>query len=175
MWNRGALLGGLAIVATLALVLALKASGKDGAAGFFGPGPLLSDINLVVEIALAAGLTIGMLLARTGNIEAHRRNQTTWVLVNLVFVGFLMAGSIATFKFNGIADLRSPGVLVTYIHATVGTLTVLAGLWLVLQMHNLIPAVWHLRRWKGLMRATLAGYWIVALLGIATYRAWYSD
>jgi hypothetical protein len=41
-------------------------------------------------------------------------------------------------------------------------------------MNNILPARWHVRRWKALMRATLAGYWAVALLGIATYRVWYA-
>jgi len=35
-----------------------------------------------------------------------------------------------------------------------------------------VPQRWHLRAWKTLMRATLAGYWTVALLGIAVYYAW---
>jgi hypothetical protein len=56
----------------------------------------------------------------------------------------------------------------------VGALTLVAGLWLVLQMNDILPARWHIRGWKTLMRATLAGYWTVALLGIATYRVWYA-
>ena len=175
MVRRGSVAAALIVAITLAMVLGIKAAGKADARGFFGPGPLLADINLVFEVLLVLGLTVGMLLARAGNIEAHRRNQTTWVLVNLVFVSFLMAPSIAGFKFNGIADLKDPGNLATWVHASVGTLTAIAGTWLVLQMNDVLPAALHTRHWKGLMRATLAGYWLVALLGIATYRAWYAS
>ena len=174
MGKSGWIAGALTVAATLAVVLGVRLAGKHEAAGFIGPGPLLADINLAAEILLVVGLTVGAFFARGGNIEAHKRNQTTWVLVNLVFVVFLMAGSIASFKFNGLADLRNAGNLVTWLHALFGTLTVVAGLWLVLQMHDLLPKAWHVHRWKGLMRATLVGYWLVAIGGIFTYYYWYA-
>lgn len=46
------------------------------------------------------------------------------------------------------------------------------GLWLVLQMNDILPQRWHIRGWKTLLRLTLAGYWIVALLGIGLYVVW---
>ena len=164
----------MTVALALAVVLAIRIAGQHEAGGFLGPGPLLADVNLVAEILLVLGLTVGMFMARAGNIEAHRRNQTTWVLVNLVFVVFLMAGAIASFKFKGFNDLKNLGNLVTWLHALFGTLAVAAGLWLVLQMNNLLPAAWHVKRWKGLMRATLAGYWLVAIGGLVTYYYWYA-
>jgi uncharacterized membrane protein YozB (DUF420 family) len=170
----GVVLAATTVAAALAVVLGLRLAGRHEAGGFLGYGTLLADINLVVEILLVLGLTVGMLLARTGSVDAHRRNQTTWVLVNLVFVVFLMAGAIASFRFNGVADFRNLGNAITWLHALLGTLTVVAGLWLVLQMNDLLPRAWHVQHWKLLMRATLAGYWLVALGGIATYYYWYA-
>jgi hypothetical protein len=166
----GIVLGG----AVAALVLALRASGKADAAGFFGSGTLLADINITLELLLVAGLTFGMMLARSGSIEAHRANQTAWVLANAVLVALIMIPSIRIFKLAHLSDLANGGNLIIVIHAAVGALTLVAGLWLVLQMNDILPARWHIRRWKTLMRATLAGYWAVALLGIATYRVWYA-
>jgi len=40
-------------------------------------------------------------------------------------------------------------------------------------MNGLLPRRLHVRGWKQLMRATLAGYWIVALLGLVTYYLWF--
>ena len=94
---------------------------------------------------------------------------------NLVFVVLLMVPSIASFKFNGLGDLRDPGNAVTWLHAAIGALTVFSGTWLVLQMNNILPSALHVRAWKSLMRATLAGYWLVAILGLLTYRAWYAS
>ena len=40
-------------------------------------------------------------------------------------------------------------------------------------MNDVIPARFHIARWKTLMRATLAGYWLVAVIGLASYLTWY--
>ena len=173
--KKTALIAGIVLAgAVAALVLALRAFGKADTPGFFGPGTLLADINLALELLLVAGLTFGMMLARSGNIEAHRVNQTAWVLVNAVLVALIMIASIRAFKLAHLSDLANGGNLIIVIHAAAGALTLLAGLWLVLQMNDILPERWHIRGWKTLMRATLAGYWTVALLGIATYRVWYA-
>jgi hypothetical protein len=51
-------------------------------------------------------------------------------------------------------------------------LTLAAGLWLVLQMNDVLPQRWHTAKWKTLMRITLTGYWLGALVGIGIYYAW---
>ena len=143
--------------------------------GFFGLGTLLADVNITLEILLVTGLTVGMTLARRGRIEAHRANQTTWVMVNAALVALIMVGSIRAFKLAHFSDLANPGNFIIVAHAVFGTLTFAAGAWLVLQMNDILPQRLHVRNWKSLMRLTLAGYWIVAILGIATYRAWYAQ
>ncbi|HEY7943261.1 MAG: hypothetical protein ACHP7M_02440 [Burkholderiales bacterium] len=173
--KKTALCAGIVLAgAAAALVLGLRALGKADAPGFFGLGTLLADINITLEILLVAGLTFGMALARRGSIEAHRVNQTAWVLVNAVLVALIMIASIRTFKLAHLSDLANGGNLIIVMHALVGALTLGAGIWLVLQMNDLLPRRLHIRGWKMLMRVTLAGYWAVALLGIATYRVWYA-
>ena len=169
-----AILGGCAAAAvTAAVVLGLVAAGKADKAGFLGSGGLNADINLLLELLLVLGLTFGFTLARKGNIEAHRINQTIWVMVNAALVACIMVGSILSFKLNSIAELADPGIGITWLHALIGTFTVIAGLWLVLQMNDILPKRFHITWWKNLMRLTLAGYWAVALLGVATYYYWY--
>ncbi len=167
------LAGGALAAATTALALGIIATGKQGGPGFFGPGVLLADINLALEILLVLGLTLGFFLARAGKIEAHRVNQTVWVLVNAALVAFIMASSMQEVKLTGIADFADTRYWVTWLHALIGTFTVCAGLWLVLQMNDILPRRLHVKWWKNLMRLTLAGYWAVALLGFATYYFWY--
>ena len=169
-----AILGGCAAAAvTAAVVLGLVAAGKADKAGFLGSGGLNADINLLLELLLVLGLSFGFTLARKGNIEAHRINQTIWVMVNAALVASIMVGSILSFKLNSIAELADPGIGITWLHALIGTFTFVAGLWLVLQMNDILPKRFHITWWKNLMRLTLAGYWAVALLGFATYYYWY--
>lgn len=170
-----AVVSGLLLAACTAILANwIFAQGKEGDPGFIGPGVLIADVNLALQILLLLGLTFGAWLARKGKIEAHRVNQTIWVLVNAALVIFIMWGSMADVKLESAADLAPVKVWITWLHATVGSLTVAAGLWLILQMNDILPASWHVSWWKNLMRATLAGYWLVALGGFVTYYLWYA-
>ena len=170
-----AIAAGLALAAAVAFVVnAIFAAQREAEPGFIGPGVFIADLNLALELLLIAGLTFGAWLARRGRIEAHRVNQTIWVLVNAALVVFMMFGSLADVKLAAPADLLELRVGITWLHAAIGTLTVAAGLWLVLQMNDVLPKAIHVRGWKTLMRLTLAGYWAVALLGLATYYLWYA-
>lgn len=93
--------------------------------------------------------------------------------MNAALVAFIMASSMQEVKLKSIADLADTRYWVTWPHALIGTFTLAAGLWLVLQMNDLLPQRLHVKWWKNLMRLTLAGYWAVALLGFATYYFWY--
>ncbi len=172
--NRHAIaLGTLSFVVVAALVYAVNRWADGGGDGFVGLGPRISDINVVLEVLLVLGLTFGMRLARAGNIEAHRRNQTIWVLANAALVAMIMVPSLVRGGPGGLSNPAHALAWVTWLHATIGIATLVAGVWLVLQMNDVLPARWHTARWKTLMRTTLAGYWVVALLGLVTYWLWY--
>lgn len=167
------LAGGLLIAGVAAAILAIEAAGKWDAPGFLGKAALIPDLNLTLEVLLVAGLTFGTWLARRGNLPAHRYNQTVWVLLNAVLVALIMARGLENVELESVSDLAKTHYWVPWLHATVGTATVAAGLWLVLQMNGLLPRRLHVRGWKTLMRATLAGYWLTALLGLAIYYLWF--
>jgi len=166
------LLGGLLVGGTVAAFLAIDLAGQWTAPGI-GPGGLVADLNLVLEILLVSGLTFGWWLAQRGNIAAHRYNQTIWVLVNAVLVALIMARGMDNAALGSASDLAKPHLLVPWLHAALGAATVVAGLWLVAQMNGLLPRRLHVRGWKTLMRVTLAGYWAVAVLGLAIYYLWF--
>jgi uncharacterized membrane protein YozB (DUF420 family) len=172
--NRQAIAGGaLAFIVVVALVYAINRWVDGGGDGFVGLGSRIADVNVVLEVLLVLGLTFGMRLARAGNIEAHRRNQTIWVLANAALVATIMVPSLVR---GGPGDLSNPAqasAWITWLHVALGVATLASGLWLVLQMNDVIPGRFHIARWKTLMRATLAGYWLVALVGLATYLVWY--
>ena len=164
-------LGLTLFVLTALVVLGTFSAGNKP--GFLAPGLFIADFNLALEILLVLGLTVGAFLARRGNIKAHRINQTIWVLVNAALVLFLMLISMQDVKITKVSDLADVRTAVTWAHATVGGLTFISGIWLVLQMNDVIPVRFHVLWWKKLMRLTLAGYWAVALGGLVTYYFWY--
>ena len=161
------------IAGSLAWVIGIGLAGMEGKPGFFGPGPLIADANLILEVFLVAGLSYGFLLARRGNIDAHQVNQTTWVILNIGLIALVMAGSMQDVKISNAGHLADWRIGITWLHAAVGLLTALAGLWIVLQMNDVLPRSLHVSWWKNLMRAALAGYWLTALLGFTTYYFWY--
>lgn len=161
------------VAGSLAWIVGIWASRMEGAKGFFGPAPLIADANLILEIFLVAGLSYGFLLARRGNIDAHKINQTTWVVLNVGLIALVMAGSMQDVTVDRASELADWRVGITWLHAAAGMLTAIAGLWIVLQMNGVLPRFLHVAGWKNLMRATLAGYWATALLGTATYSLWY--
>jgi CDGSH-type Zn-finger protein/uncharacterized membrane protein YozB (DUF420 family) len=167
------ILGGLLVVGAAVAIVVVEAAGKWSASGFLGPGGLIPDFNLTLELLLVAGLTFGGWLAKRGNIAAHRYNQTVWVLVNAVLVALIMARGMDNAALESASDLTKLHLLVPWLHALLGAATVAAGLWLVLQMNGWLPRRLHLRGWKTLMRITLAGYWTVAVLGLAIYYLWF--
>jgi hypothetical protein len=89
-------------------------------------------------------------------------------------VVLVMFGSMQDVKLESAADLGKARAAVTWLHALVGTLTAAAGLWLVLQMNDILPRRLQVAWWKNLMRLTLAGYWASALLGLGAYYTWYA-
>src|SRR5262249_12341707 len=107
---------------SLAWVTGIWMAGLEGAHGFFGPGPLIADANLVLEVFLVAGISYGFLLARSGRIDAHQVNQTTWVVLNLGLIVLVMAGSMQDVAIAKASDLASWRTAVTWLHALVGTL-----------------------------------------------------
>ena len=161
------------IAGSLAWVAGISLAGLEASRGFFGAGPLIADANLILEIFLVAGITYGFLLARRGNIDAHQLNQTTWVVLNIGLIALVMAGSMQDVAIARTADLANWRIGVTWLHAAVGALTALSGLWIVLQMNGLLPQSLCVSWWKNLMRAAFAGYWLTALLGFLTYYFWY--
>lgn len=159
---------GLALgVLTALTVLGYFSSGMKP--GFITPDLFVSQFNLALQILLVLGLTFGAWLARSGRTEAHRVNQTIWVLVNAALVFCMMLPAMWDAKITQPSDLADPRIAFSWIHATIGACTVASGLWLVLQMNDILPRRFHIRRWKRLMRFTLAGYWTVAILGFVTY------
>jgi CDGSH-type Zn-finger protein/uncharacterized membrane protein YozB (DUF420 family) len=166
------LVGALLIGGAAAAVIAIKAADKATAPAL-GPAGLLYDLNVVLNILLVAGLTFGYWLAKRGNIAGHRYNQTIWMLLNAVLVALIMVWGLADVTPKAVSDLAKPHVLVPWVHAALGSATIACGLWLVLQMNGLLPQRLHVRGWKTLMRVTLAGYWLVALLGLVIYYLWF--
>jgi uncharacterized membrane protein YozB (DUF420 family) len=144
--------------------------------GFLGTAaPWVADLVLLLEIAMGIGLLIGAFLARTGRFRQHAASQSAIVLLNLVVVALMMVPSFTAHVFSRIpAKLNKAYYALATTHATLGSVTEMAGLYLLIVAGtNLLPEKLRFTRYKVGMGCVLVLWWVELLLGIATYTRWY--
>lgn len=135
----------------------------------------IADIILLVELAMAATLTAGMFLARAGKYRAHGRLQSTVLLLNLAVIAGVMAPSfgrnVASHLASGRGDVY---YALPMIHAGLGTVAELLGLYVLLVAGTKMLPVWlRFQNYKAWMRTTLALWWMVIVFGVGVYYVWY--
>src|SRR5262249_46641893 len=144
--------------------------------GFLGTGATLyADLNLIVQIAMGFALLYGMLLARKKRFTQHKYCQSSVMLLNLVMIFLVMSPS-----FHRQVDPQIPHglseayYLVPFIHAGLGTIAELLGLYIVLvAATKILPARLRFNRYRPWMRTELALWWIVIIFGLGVYYLWY--
>jgi hypothetical protein len=144
--------------------------------GFLGTAaPLGADLVLLLEIAVGVGLLIGALLARLRHFRAHAWCQSFLVLLNVVLIVLTM---IPSFRAQVIPKIprrlnRAYYALAT-MHATLGSVAEVAGLYILLAAGtSRLPQKFRITNYKLSMRTVLILWWLVLLLGLATYARWY--
>jgi len=121
-------------------------------------------IVVIVEAIILAGLFFGFYLIRfKKNRAAHEKNQTAWVLFNLVPILFVMAVNFS----NMARENFTPPIVVG--HVILGTFCELSGIYLILRMKNKLPQNLRVKNFKRLMRITLTLWTLQALGGMYLY------
>jgi len=137
--------------------------------------PPYATLTLLLETAMGLGLLLGALLARRRHFRAHAWCQSTIVLINVVAIVLAMIPS-----FRGLVSPKLPMKLaksyyaLATIHAALGGVTEIAGLYILLAAGtSVLPQKFRITRYKAWMRTVLVLWWLVLLLGSATYVRWY--
>lgn len=144
--------------------------------GFLGTGATFrADLNLVVQLTMALALLGGMFLARRKQFRAHKYCQSSVMLLNLVMIFLIMRPSFHKQVEPQLPDgLNEAYYLVPFVHATLGTIAEVLGIYIVLvAATKLVPKKLRFKRYKPWMRTELALWWIVVLFGVCTYYVWY--
>jgi uncharacterized membrane protein YozB (DUF420 family) len=144
--------------------------------GFLGTAaPRGADLVLLLEIGMGVGLIFGAWLARNGRFRQHAWCQSIIVLLNFAVVAVMMIPSFRTQVLPRIpAKLGKAYYAVSTAHAALGTVTELAGLYILLSAGtSVLPEMVRITKYKPWMRSVLVLWWAVLLLGLATYARWY--
>jgi uncharacterized membrane protein YozB (DUF420 family) len=130
----------------------------------------LSDFTLVLTIITAILFTIGWLLVRRKHYEAHRWVQTVAAVINALVVLSVMISSFIIHILPGIPGKLLEGSYgITTVHAFVGTLGLLLGIFVVLRGNGLVPVALRFTNYKLFMRAAYTMYMLATFLGVMVY------
>jgi uncharacterized membrane protein YozB (DUF420 family) len=136
--------------------------------------PRAANLVLLLEITMGLGLLLGAWLARRGRFREHARCQSLIVLLNLAVIAVTMIPSFAEHVVPKIpAKLGKSYYALATAHAALGGLTEIAGLYILLAAGTTVsPEKLRITRYKTWMRSVLVSWWLVLLLGFATYVGW---
>jgi uncharacterized membrane protein YozB (DUF420 family) len=137
--------------------------------------PFYANLTLLLEIAMGVGLLIGARLARLRHFHAHAWCQSVIVLLNLAIILFIMIPSFRVHVSPQIPlKLGKAYYDLASAHAALGTIAEIAGLYILLAAGtSLLPEKFRITNYKRWMRTVLVLWWLVLLLGFATYARWY--
>jgi uncharacterized membrane protein YozB (DUF420 family) len=132
-------------------------------------------MTLLLEIAMGVGLLIGALLARVRRFREHAWCQAVIVLLNLGVIVFTMTPSFRVHVSPKIPlKLGKAYYALATAHAALGSITEIAGLYILLVAGtSVVPERFRITNYKVWMRTVLVLWWLVLLLGLATYARWY--
>jgi uncharacterized membrane protein YozB (DUF420 family) len=135
-----------------------------------------SDINLVAQVLILAGLYYGFSLARRKRIAQHANVQTAMVFLNLVLIAIVMTPSLRGYvnyiNEGGAVSDRVKQLLA--VHSVLGAAVEVYAIYLIVRMRTgWIPGRFRVRNFALAMRATLAPWTAVFLLGVWIYAEQY--
>ena len=124
---------------------------------------------------MGMALLIGAVLARARRYRWHAWCQSTVVLLNLAVILMVMVPSFGERVSPKIpAKLNKTFYTLATAHAAAGSIAEIGGLYLVLAAGtNILPRRFRMADYKRWMRTVLVLWWLVLLLGLATYIRWY--
>lgn len=139
--------------------------------GFLGTRAMfLSDLTLVLILISSTLFTLGWRLAVNKHYSIHRWVQTSAAILNALVVINVMIGSLLGYTLvEAATNISKPSVWVTLLHAGVGTIGFLLGIFIVLRANGLVPRALRFRNYKLFMRVSYSLYMLATLIGIAVY------
>jgi uncharacterized membrane protein YozB (DUF420 family) len=145
--------------------------------GFLGTAaPFIADLILLLEIAMGAGLLAGAWLARKKQFRQHACCQSAVVLLNLAVIALVMMPSFHARVLPKIpARLGKAYYSLATTHGILGIVAEVVALYILLSAGTqLLPEKARITRYKAWMRSNLVLWWLVLILGLATYTRWYA-
>ena len=134
-----------------------------------------ADRTLLLSGLILVMLLLGAVCAVKKRYAIHQWCQTVAVALNIALVFQVMTSSYDEAVRPRLSKhLTERFFVVTTIHAIVGIITLVMGLYMVLRGNDLVPKPLRFSNYKPWMRATLTLYVAQTLLGVWVYHLFYT-
>jgi uncharacterized membrane protein YozB (DUF420 family) len=142
--------------------------------GFLGTkAGIQADLNLLLHLVILLLIVTGFTFARRKKFDIHEKWMFSGiVLVAVSFFAWMAPSYITNFHLI-MTDFYTPGVIVTNIHAILGTLTGVLAIYIVLRMKLDLPKKFTVKRVKRLMRTTFTLWCLTFIFGLSFYLIYY--
>jgi uncharacterized membrane protein YozB (DUF420 family) len=144
--------------------------------GFLGSAaPFYADVVLLLELGMGLALLGGALLARKKRFRVHAWCQSLIVLLNMAVIVIVMVPSFRDHVSPKIPQkIGKAFYALATVHGVLGSVAEILGLYILLAAGTaLLPQKLRMTNYKLWMRILLVLWWLVLLLGFATYGRWY--
>ena len=127
-------------------------------------------MSLILILLSAILFTIGWRLAVRKNFKTHRWLQTGSAILNTIVVLIVMIASFIIYILPGIPGKLLEGTYgITTVHAIIGAMGLLLGLFVVLRANGMLPNRFRFKNYKLFMRASYVLYMLATLIGVIVY------
>ena len=133
---------------------------------------ILADINLILQLAMLCVLIFGRSRAKGKKFGLHGRIMTVAVVLNAASLVTVMLPSLMLGLGFLVTNSTNPISIITILHAIIGTIAELLGIYLVLKWRFSKTFVECIKN-KKLMNPTIILWITTALLGIILYIGFY--
>jgi uncharacterized membrane protein YozB (DUF420 family) len=139
--------------------------------GFLGTrATFYSDLTLILILLTMVLFTVGWQLAVHKKFSHHRWIQTSAVVINTAVILVVMIASFIIYIIPGIpSKLLEGNYGLTVVHAFVGTITMLLGVFIALRANGLVPKRFRFKNYKRFMRISYVLYLVAGVLGVFVY------
>jgi len=139
--------------------------------GFLGTNaPVHADVALILILVSAVLFTFGWRLAVRKRYKVHQWVQTSAVILSTIVILFMMINSFLIHILPGIPGKLNQGdYALTTVHALVGSVAMLLGIFIVLRANKLVPKALRFRNYKRFMRTSYVLYMLATFLGVIVY------
>ena len=133
-------------------------------AGFLGTkAPMSSDISLILCVISLVLFILGAVQARQHQFKSHKVTQTVAIILVFLAIVLFMLPVYGKYETAGTTPFLPNGLV--SLHATIGGLTLLYGIYVTLVGYN----VFHAKNKKLLMQIASALFIIINITGIIIY------